>query len=193
MANTIQLIVGLGNIGNEYADTRHNAGFWFIDELAARHRATWRLDKKFFGQIAKINGEYGEIWLLKPETYMNRSGQSVQALCQFYKIPVERILVAHDELDIPVGHLRFKQGGGNGGHNGLKDIQAKLGANFYRLRIGIGHPGDKNEVVNYVLKKPSQTERSAIDRAIHTSLTTLPDLINGQTEAVQRILHAYRP
>lgn len=189
----IQLIVGLGNIGNEYEDTRHNAGFWFIEELAGRHNAQWRYDKKFFGQTAKFNSEHGEICLLKPETYMNRSGQSVQALCQFYKIPVERILVAHDELDIPVGHLRFKQGGGNGGHNGLKDIQAKLGANFYRLRIGIGHPGESAQVVHYVLHKPSQTERSAIDRAIHTSLTTLPELINSQTEAVQRILHAYRP
>lgn len=190
---SIQLIVGLGNYGDEYADTRHNAGFWFVDELATRHKAMWRNDKKFFGQITKIASAHGEVWLLKPETYMNRSGQSVQALCQFYKIPVENLLVVHDELDIPVGHIRFKQGGGNGGHNGLKDIQAKLGANFYRLRLGIGHPGDRNEVVHYVLKKPSQADRDAIDHAIDASLSTLPELIEPKTEIVQRILHGHKP
>ena len=186
----IRMIVGLGNPGREYEDTRHNAGFWFADELAYQWKAAWRSEKKFHGQAARAVRAEGDVWLLKPDTYMNLSGQSVAALAQFYKIRPEEILVVHDELDIPPGRIRFKLGGGNGGHNGLKDIQAKLGTpGFYRLRLGIGHPGDRNEVVNYVLKKPRREEKELIEDAIDKSIATLPDILAGKIEAAQRVLH----
>ena len=189
--NRIKLIVGLGNPGPEYADTRHNAGFWLVDELAWLWKATLREEKKFFGEVARAARPEGEVWLLKPNTYMNRSGQAVQALAGFYKILPQEILVVHDELDIAVGRIKFKLGGGNGGHNGLKDIQAKLGTpDFYRLRLGIGHPGDRNEVVNYVLKKPRQEERELIDAAVRKSADTLPMLLAGDLAAAQQVLHS---
>jgi len=187
---SIKLIVGLGNPGTEYEHTRHNAGFWFLDELARQWKAVWKHEKKYFGHTARVSRPEGEIWLLKPDTYMNLSGKAVAALAQFYKIRPEEILVAHDELDIPCGQIRFKLGGGNGGHNGLKDIQAKFGTpDFYRLRLGIGHPGDRNEVVNYVLKKPRREEKELIEDAIDKSIATLPDLLAGKIEAAQRVLH----
>ncbi|MDU1535460.1 MAG: aminoacyl-tRNA hydrolase, partial [Neisseria sp.] len=156
MSNKIKMIVGLGNPGGEYEQTRHNAGFWFLDELAWQWKVSFKEEKKFFGEVARANLPDGDVWLLKPMTFMNRSGQSVAALAQFYKIKPEEILVVHDELDIPCGRIKFKLGGGNGGHNGLKDIQARLGTpDYYRLRLGIDHPGDRNLVVAYVLNKPS--------------------------------------
>ena len=189
--NRIKLIVGLGNPGPEYADTRHNAGFWLVDELAWLWKAPLREEKKFFGEVARAARPEGEVWLLKPNTYMNRSGQAVQALAGFYKILPQEILVVHDELDIAVGRIKFKLGGGNGGHNGLKDIQAKLGTpDFYRLRLGIGHPGDRNEVVYYVLKKPRQEERELIDAAVRKSADTLPMLLAGDLAAAQQVLHS---
>lgn len=183
----IKMIVGLGNIGVEYEHTRHNAGFWFVDELAWQMKAVFKNEKKFFGDVARVD----DLWLLKPDTYMNLSGKSVSALAQFYKIQPEEILVVHDELDIPCGQIRFKLGGGNGGHNGLKDIQAKLGTpNFYRLRLGIGHPGDRNLVVGFVLNKPPAAERQLIDDAIAKSLRAIPDILAGKKDEAVRFLHS---
>lgn len=191
MSNKIKMIVGLGNPGAEYEQTRHNAGFWFIDELAWQYKATLKEEKKFFGSVARISISGSDLWLLKPSTFMNRSGQAVAALAQFYKIKPEEILVVHDELDIPCGRIKFKLGGGNGGHNGLKDIQARLGTpDFYRLRLGIDHPGDRNLVVGYVLNKPSPEHRQQIDEAINKSLKAVPMLLAGEWEEAVRFLHS---
>ena len=187
----IKLIVGLGNPTAEYEHTRHNAGFWFLDELAWQWQAAFKNEKKFFGDVARVARPEGDVWLLKPDTYMNLSGKAVQALANFYKIQPEEILVVHDELDIDCGAIRFKLGGGNGGHNGLKDIQAKLGTpQFYRLRLGIGHPGDKHLVVGFVLNKPSAAERELIDRAIAKSLRAMDDVMAGRQEDAVRYLHS---
>lgn len=187
----IRLIVGLGNPGIEYEHTRHNIGFDFVDELASLWKISLKEEKKFFGQVAKINLLENEIWLLKPSTYMNKSGTSVQSIAKFFKISPEEILVIHDELDIPCGQIRFKKGGRNGGHNGLKDIQAWLGtADFYRLRLGIGHPGDRNLVVHYVLHKPLAEEKVLIDEALHKSLNALPLLLKGEFGRAQQQLHS---
>ena len=191
MSNKIKMMVGLGNPGSEYEQTRHNAGFWFIDELAWQYKATLKEEKKFFGSVARISISGSDLWLLKPATFMNRSGQAVAALAQFYKIKPEEILVVHDELDIPCGRIKFKLGGGNGGHNGLKDIQARLGTpDFYRLRLGIDHPGDRNLVVGYVLNKPSPEHRQQIDEAINKSLKAVPMLLAGEWEEAVRFLHS---
>lgn len=191
MSNKIKMIVGLGNPGSEYEQTRHNAGFWFIDELTWQYKATLKEEKKFFGSVARISISGSDLWLLKPSTFMNRSGQAVAALAQFYKIKPEEILVVHDELDIPCGRIKFKLGGGNGGHNGLKDIQARLGTpDFYRLRLGIDHPGDRNLVVGYVLNKPSPEHRQQIDEAINKSLKAVPMLLAGEWEEAVRFLHS---
>ena len=191
MSNKIKMIVGLGNPGSEYEQTRHNAGFWFIDELAWQYKATLKEEKKFFGSVARISISGSDLWLLKPSTFMNRSGQAVAALAQCYKIKPEEILVVHDELDIPCGRIKFKLGGGNGGHNGLKDIQARLGTpDFYRLRLGIDHPGNRNLVVGYVLNKPSPEHRQQIDEAINKSLKAVPMLLAGEWEEAVRFLHS---
>lgn len=187
----IKLIVGLGNPGAEYEHTRHNAGFWLVDELAWRWKVVLKDEKKFFGQVARASLPTGDVWLLKPTTFMNKSGVAVAALASFYKIKPEAIMVVHDELDIPCGWVRFKLGGGNGGHNGLKDIQARLGtANFYRLRLGIDHPGEKHLVVGYVLNKPCAQEREAMHRAMDKVMTALPELMADDFAAVQRLLHS---
>ena len=181
-----RLIVGLGNPGAGYEDNRHNLGFWFVDALARDLNVTLSPQGKFHGHV----GRCGELWLLKPTTFMNRSGQSVVALARFYRILPDEILVVHDELDLQPGSIRLKQGGGNGGHNGLKDIQAHLTVpDFWRLRLGIGHPGERNEVVNYVLKAPRKEERAAIDHALDRCLLAWPKLGAGDYEAAQRLLH----
>ncbi|MDN0076630.1 aminoacyl-tRNA hydrolase [Crenobacter sp. SG2303] len=189
----IRLIAGLGNPGPEYARTRHNAGFWLLDELAWQLKATFKSESKFFGEVARANTPAGEVWLVKPMTYMNLSGQAVVALARFYKILPDEILVVHDELDLDPGVARYKQGGGHGGHNGLKDIIAKLGSpNFWRLRLGIGHPGERNEVVNFVLKKPRSEEQEQIDGAILRALDTLPTVLSGDFAAAMKMLHTAR-
>ncbi|WII92114.1 aminoacyl-tRNA hydrolase [Kingella negevensis] len=191
MYMNIKLIVGLGNIGTEYEHTRHNVGFWFLDELAYQWKANFKAEKKFFGDVARVARPQGEVWLLKPSTYMNLSGKAVAALAQFYKIKPEEILVVHDELDIPCGNIRFKLGGGNGGHNGLKSIQAQCGTpNFYRLRLGIDHPGDRNLVAAWVLNKPSAADRELIDQTISKSLQAMPDIMTGEQEKAVRFLHS---
>lgn len=187
----IKLIVGLGNPGSEYEHTRHNIGFDFIDELAYTLKTNFKPEKKFYGLLAKTILPEGVLWLLKPSTYMNKSGTSVQALANFYKIKPDEILVVHDELDIPCGQVRFKKGGSNGGHNGLKDIQSCLGsADFYRLRIGIDHPGDRNLVINYVLNKPTTQQKNLITQAVDKSLAVMPELFTSQFNVVQQKLHS---
>ncbi|KAF0814647.1 Peptidyl-tRNA hydrolase [Andreprevotia sp. IGB-42] len=186
----IKLIVGLGNPGAEYADTRHNAGFWWVDELARDGKVQLRHDVKFHGLAGKARLHGNDVWLLEPQTYMNKSGIAVVALAQFYKILPDQILVVHDELDLPAGQVKLKQGGGHGGHNGLRDIQAHLGtANFWRLRLGVGHPGDRNEVVNFVLKPPRKEEFEAIADAMTRAHHVLPKLLSGETGAAMQLLH----
>jgi len=181
-----RLIVGLGNPGGEYEDNRHNLGFWFVDRLAQELKVSLVPQGKFYGRVGRI----GDLWLLRPTTFMNRSGQAVVSLANFYKILPDEILVVHDELDLQPGSIRLKQGGGNGGHNGLKDIQASLSVpDFWRLRLGIGHPGDRNEVINYVLKAPRKEEQELIDKALDLCLLAWPKIATGDYEAAQRVLH----
>ncbi|MFN3070009.1 aminoacyl-tRNA hydrolase [Serratia sp. J2] len=192
--SSIKLIVGLANPGAEYAQTRHNAGAWYVDLLAQRHNQQLKEESKFFGYTARLNLAGNDVRLLVPTTFMNLSGKAVGALATFYRILPEEILVAHDELDLPPGVAKLKLGGSNGGHNGLKDIQSKLGnnPNFYRLRIGIGHPGDKNKVVGFVLGKPPASEQTLIDDAIDESLRCTEILLKeGMTKAMNR-LHAFK-
>lgn len=186
----IDLIVGLGNPGAQYEQTRHNAGFWLVDEIARLKGAHFRPDSKFSGEVCKVVVEGRELWLLKPDTFMNRSGQAVQQLASFYKIPVEQILVAHDELDLEPGTARLKTAGGHGGHNGLRDIIAHLGKDFQRLRIGIGHPGHRDQVTDYVLHRASQDDQIAIDNAIDDALRVLPLLAEGSWEKALHRLHS---
>jgi PTH1 family peptidyl-tRNA hydrolase len=186
----IRLIVGLGNPGREYEDTRHNAGFWWVDRVAAARGAAFNLDKKFHGLVTRIHLTGHEAWLLKPATFMNRSGQAVGALCAFYKITPEEILVIHDELDLPPGEARLKKGGGHGGHNGMRDIIAHLGTqDFWRLRLGIGHPGDKLQVADFVLHPARSEEQELIDSAVDKSLPLLPQLLAGDFSAAMLKLH----
>ncbi|HEY6094097.1 MAG TPA: aminoacyl-tRNA hydrolase [Gallionellaceae bacterium] len=187
----IRLIVGLGNPGREYEDTRHNAGFWWVDELARVHQFGFRDEAKFHGLTARGRIQSHELYLLKPQTFMNVSGRGVGALAQFYKIAADEILVVHDELDLPPGSAKLKLGGGHGGHNGLKDIIAHLGSrDFWRLRIGIGHPGDRAEVVNFVLNAPRREERELIDQAIQRALDVAPLIAEGKLEAAMLKLHS---
>jgi len=185
----LKVIVGLGNPGSKYTETRHNAGFWFIEEVARKYGATFRPDKKFHGEVAKVTVEGKDIWLLKPDTFMNRSGLAAQSLMSFYRITAEQLLVAHDEIDLPPGTAKIKSGGGHGGHNGLRDIISQLASKeFYRLRIGVGHPGSKDQVVDYVLHRASQDDQISIDRDIDDAVAVMPDLASGALEqAMQKL------
>ncbi|MBL8330687.1 MAG: aminoacyl-tRNA hydrolase [Rubrivivax sp.] len=190
----IKLIVGLGNPGTEYEATRHNAGFWWVDAAARALGARLVAERAYFGLVARVNRPEGPLWLLQPQTFMNLSGKSVAALARFFKIAPPEILVVHDELDLPTGQLKLKQGGGHGGHNGLRDLHAQLGsADYWRLRLGIGHPGTKAEVVDYVLRKPPSDQREAIEKAIIDSLAALDLLIGGQMDKAVMKLHAKPP
>ena len=191
METPVELIVGLGNPGPNYDRTRHNAGADLVLELAKSYQVAMKHESKFFGDTAKINIDGRDVRLLIPTTFMNRSGQSVAALARFYQVPVEAILVVHDELDIAPGSARFKKGGGHGGHNGLRDIVQSLGNNksFARLRIGIGHPGDARQVADYVLKKASPSDQQLISNSIDDALRTLPLAISGQWERAMTALH----
>ena len=186
----IRLIVGLGNPGADYVNTRHNAGFWFVDCLAQDFSQSFRFEKRFNAEESKIRNNEEDVYLLKPLTFMNRSGQSVGAMMRYYKIKPSQILVVHDELDLEPGDNRLKQGGGHGGHNGLRDIIAHLGErDFFRLRVGIGHPGDRNQVVNYVLHKPSVADLNAIDVANQRSLEVMPLVLEGRIDKAMQALH----
>lgn len=191
----IRLIAGLGNPGPSYEATRHNAGFWFVDEVARAFRTGLTPERGYFGLAARVSHlAAGPLWLLQPMTYMNLSGKSVAVLARFFKIQPNEILVAHDELDLLPGQVKLKVGGSHAGHNGLKDIQAQLGsADFWRLRLGIGHPGVKAEVLEYVLRKPPSAERDAIDRGIERSLTALDLLLAGEFEKAQMKVNAGPP
>lgn len=190
MTEGIQLIVGLGNPGAEYEDTRHNAGFWWVDEICREHGVTLASESKFFGRAGKLKLGGREAWLLQPATFMNASGRAVAALARFYRIAPHNILVVHDELDLLPGNVKLKRGGGNGGHNGLKDISAQLGTpDYWRLRLGIGHPGEKSAVVNFVLKPPVKDEAVLIGNTIDQSTRMLPLLLEGSFEAAMLKLH----
>jgi PTH1 family peptidyl-tRNA hydrolase len=195
MSQGIQLIAGLGNPGPEYEATRHNAGFWWVDEVSASSASKLAMEARFSGHAGRMKAAAHEAWLLKPATFMNASGRAVGALARFYKIPPEAILVVHDELDLPPGEVKLKFGGGHGGHNGLKDIAAHLGTkDFWRLRLGIGHPGaslpNKGEaVINYVLHTPTKGEMQLIEQGMDQSMPLLPMLLNGEFEAAMLKLH----
>jgi len=186
----LRIIVGLGNPGPEHLVTRHNAGFWFVDLLARRHNSEFRDYRKYSGETARISIAGQDVMLLKPTTYMNRSGLSVRQLSEFFKIPPEEILVAHDELDLPAGSVRLKQGGGHGGHNGLRDTIAHIGENFWRLRFGIGHPGNKADVIDYVLTRAPRGEEDLILEAVGTAADCMPLLFEQGAERAMTRLHS---
>ncbi len=184
------LIVGLGNPGARYAETRHNAGFWFVDALARDAGASFSLQSRFHGELASLRHAGREVRLLKPATFMNHSGQSVAALARYFKIPLGSILVVHDELDLPPGAVRLKRGGGHGGHNGLRDLIAHLGKDFWRLRVGIGHPGHRDKVIGYVLERAGRGEQALIDSALDDALREVPQLLDGALEKTMHALHS---
>jgi peptidyl-tRNA hydrolase, PTH1 family len=185
----LRIIAGLGNPGPEHQLTRHNAGFWFVDTLARRHAGEFRDYRKYSGETARITIAGQEIILLKPTTYMNRSGLSIRQLSEFFKIEASDILVAHDELDLPVGSLRLKHGGGHGGHNGLRDTMAHIGDAFWRLRLGIGHPGNKADVIDYVLTRAPRAEEELILDAVNAAVDCMPLLLEQGAERAMTLLH----
>jgi PTH1 family peptidyl-tRNA hydrolase len=189
LQTALRLIVGLGNPGADYSETRHNAGFWFCERLARELGVSLSRESRFHGFVANARSE--NLWLLLPHTFMNRSGLAVRALTQFYRIEPAEMLVVHDELDLLPGHMRLKFGGGLGGHNGLKDITSHLGTqDYWRLRIGIGHPGDRNEVANYVLKPPRKEEQGDIDAALDRALLAWPLLVRGEFNAATQKINS---
>ena len=190
----IKLLVGLGNPGPEYEDTRHNAGFWCIDAIARELKLQLQPDRGYHGLVARSTHKGQTIWLLEPQTFMNLSGKSVAALARFFKIGSEEILVAHDEMDIAPGEAKLRLGGSHAGHNGLRDIHAQLGTDrYWRLRIGVGHPGIKSEVVSWVLKKPVLDHRIAIDQSIDRAVKALPLLLNGEMDKATALIHTSKP
>ena len=191
--SNISLIIGLGTPGKEYAQTRHNAGFWFVEQLADRYGITLKADPKFHGYSGRGQIEGHDTRLLLPTTFMNRSGQSVVPFAKFYQISTEAILIAHDELDMNPGVIRLKSGGGHGGHNGLRDIVPHIGPNFHRLRIGIGHPGSKEQVSGHVLGKAPSSEQALMDAAIEYALSKTKMLVQGQVSQAMNQINAYKP
>jgi len=190
MDTGIHCIIGLGNPGQEYADTRHNVGFWAIDRIASKGHSLLRPQAAFFAEFGSWDGPTGKIWLAKPITFMNRSGQAAAAISRYYRLSPAQILVLHDDLDLPPGELRLKHGGGHGGHNGLRDIDKALGSrDYHRLRIGIGHPGDKSEVTNYVLSRPGRADQQLITDAIDDFLGQLPVILQGRMQQAMNQLH----
>ncbi|MDR1311642.1 MAG: aminoacyl-tRNA hydrolase [Burkholderiaceae bacterium] len=192
--SAIRLIVGLGNPGQEYEQTRHNAGFWTLDNVAqAYHAGTMKKESRFFSQVGKVHVAGQDVWLVKPQTYMNRSGRAVAAFARFYRIELDQILIVHDELDIPPGTARLKKGGSTGGHNGLKDVVSSLGnGDFWRLRLGIGHPRDNNlnmAVIDFVLQRPRHEEQNLINHAISRSIEIIPLLCEARFDMAMQVLH----
>jgi PTH1 family peptidyl-tRNA hydrolase len=190
----IKLFVGLGNPGPEYQHTRHNAGFWWLDAMARELKVSMAMDRSYYGLVARTTLQGETLWLLAPQTFMNLSGKSVAALARFFKIAPADILVAHDEMDIAPGEAKIKLGGSHAGHNGLRDIHAQLGTDqYWRLRLGVGHPGDKAEVVNWVLKKPSLDQRIAIDQTIDRCVKALPHFMSGDMNKATMLIHTSKP
>ena len=190
---SLKLIIGLGNPGTEYARTRHNAGFQFADELAHRHGATFRSEPRHRGEVARVRIADTELWLLKPMSYMNHSGDPVRSVASFYKVPVESLLVAYDELDFPAGVVRLRQGGGAAGHNGMRDVIAQMGDGFWRLRIGIGHPGDRSQVLDYVLGRPGAADVQLMQDAIAAAADIVPVLMQDGAQPAMNRLHGRDP
>jgi PTH1 family peptidyl-tRNA hydrolase len=190
----MRLLVGLGNPGAKYESTRHNAGFWWVDRVAQANKVSWRRESRFQAQVSHFSTSEGDVWLVKPETFMNLSGQAVASLANYYKIAADQVLVIHDELDLPAGAMKMKFGGGLSGHNGLRSIAACLNTqDFWRLRLGISHPRDSQAVgqavVDYVLQSPRSEERSAIDSAMEQALKGLPMILAGEMEKAMKQLH----
>ncbi len=189
-STSIRIIAGLGNPGSKYDQTRHNAGFWFVDELAKRYEVSFRHERKVLGDVCRIAHAGHELWLLKPSTFMNRSGQSLLAISGYFKVPPTQILVVHDEIDLPSGVARLKRTGGHGGHNGLRDIIAHLGKDFWRLRLGVGHPGHRDQVIDYVLSRPSAADVQAIHQRIEKTAELITRFIRGEMEQAMHWLHS---
>ncbi len=188
--NPVELIVGLGNPGEKYTSTRHNAGFWFVDQVARHHGADWRFDRRFSAEIARIGVDGREVRLLKPQNYMNRSGDPAGACLRYFRLESTAMLVAHDELDLEPGVVRLKSGGGHGGHNGLRDLHRVVGNDYWRLRIGIGHPGHKNQVTGYVLNRADSESETAIVGGISRAVGELPDIVGGRMQLAMNRLHS---
>ena len=189
-ATAIKLVVGLGNPGAEYARTRHNAGFWLVDELARRHGGTFRSEGKHQAELARVALGGDDVWLVKPMTFMNRSGGPVSSVLQFYKFAPAQMLVAHDEIDLPSGTVRLKEAGGHGGHNGLRDLIAAQGDAFWRLRIGVGHPGAKSEVVDFVLTRASASEQTEIDESVRAGADAIEEMLRSGAQIAMNKLHS---
>ena len=188
-APPLKLVIGLGNPGAQYAQTRHNAGWWFVDALLAQHQGAWRHERQQQLDLARVRIDSSELWLAKPQTFMNRSGAPVGALAHFYRITPPEILVVHDDIDLSPGVARFKQGGGHGGHNGVRDVIAHIGPEFWRLRLGVGHPGAKDLVLDAVLDRPKAAEQQLIDTAMQRALQCLPELLGGAAQKAMHRLH----
>lgn len=191
MAN-LKLIVGLGNPGQQYAQTRHNAGFWFVESIANLFNIPLTLDKKFQGMVGRGQVHGTDVRLLLPHTFMNKSGDAVISMMNFYNIANDELLIAHDELDLPTARMRLKVGGGHGGHNGLRDIVPHIGTDFYRLRLGIGHPGHKSQVSGYVLSKPTGDEQISLSVMLQHTMQSLPDLVNGNISKAQQAINGFK-
>ena len=188
MADTLSVIAGLGNPEERYADTLHNAGFWCVDELARRAGASFKYEKRFDADVCKITLHGAELWLMKPQSYMNLSGKPVRGLLDYYRVPPERLLIVHDEIDLPPGTVRLKQGGGHGGHNGIRDVIKHCGRDFMRLRVGVGHPGEKDRVTGHVLKKASSEISPILQRSVDEAADIIPVLIDkGLNEAMKEL------
>jgi PTH1 family peptidyl-tRNA hydrolase len=193
MSKAIRIIAGLGNPEDKYERTLHNAGFWFVDALARKYGGSFRYEKKFDADYCRINLQGEEVWLVKPQCYMNNSGQPVRGLLDYYRLSVGELLVAHDEIDLPPGTTRLKEGGGHGGHNGLRDIIQHCGPDFLRLRLGVGHPGEKHQVTGYVLKRGSSDTEAAIKSDIDDAMAVVPELVDGEINAAMKKLHTRPP
>jgi PTH1 family peptidyl-tRNA hydrolase len=189
MKKPIRIIAGLGNPEDRYERTLHNAGFWFADALARKFGGHYRFEKKFDAEICRVKIHGEDVWLVKPQSYMNHSGTPVRGMLDYYRLQPAELLVAHDEIDLPPGTVRIKEGGGHGGHNGLRDIIRHCGADFLRLRLGVGHPGEKDKVTNYVLKPGAADVETAIERNIDDAIGVLPELVDGNINAAMKKLH----
>ena len=189
MPKSISIIAGLGNPEDKYERTLHNAGFWFVDALARKYGGSFRYDKKFDADYCRIKLHGEDVWLVKPQSYMNLSGGPIRSIMDYYRLTIDELLVAHDEIDLPPGTTRLKKGGGHGGHNGLRDIIQHCGAEFVRLRLGVGHPGEKSQVTNYVLKRGSADVERAIEENIDDAMAVMPLLIEDGLNAATKALH----